>query len=55
MTPENVECCLRSIRLLEKRGYKTLQKKYGIDETEMRNTSICLRRADPKPECKIFA
>lgn len=52
LTPK-MAVLLANIQLLEKHDYKTLQKKCGITETELRDMLICLRRTDPKPGARF--
>jgi len=44
---------LANIGFLEKHDFKTLQKKCGVDENELKNMLISLRRLDPKPGAKF--
>ncbi len=44
---------LANIGLLEKHDFKTLQKKCGVDEHELKNMLVSLRRLDPKPGTKF--
>jgi RNA polymerase sigma-54 factor len=44
-----MQVMLANINLLEKHDFKTLQKKCGVDEIELKNMLIALRRLDPKP------
>jgi len=40
---------LSNLHLLEKHDYKTLQKKCGLDEQQLKNMLVSLRRLNPKP------
>lgn len=44
---------LANLNLLEKHDFKTLQKKCGVDDNEIKNMLISLRRLDPKPGAKF--
>lgn len=52
LTPK-MAVLLANLSLLEKHDYKMLQKKCSIDETEMREMLISLRRLDPKPGARF--
>lgn len=44
-----MQVMLANLGLLEKHDFKTLQKKCNVDEAELKNMLIALRRLDPKP------
>ncbi|MDB5477988.1 MAG: polymerase sigma-54 factor [Alphaproteobacteria bacterium] len=44
-----MQVMLANLSLLEKHDFKTLQKKCGVDEQELKNMLVSLRRLDPKP------
>lgn len=44
---------LANIGLLEKHDFKTLQKKCSVDENELKNMLVSLRRLDPKPGARF--
>lgn len=46
---QQMQILLANIAMLEKHDYKGLQKKCGLEEQEMKNLLISLRRLDPKP------
>jgi RNA polymerase sigma-54 factor len=52
LTPK-MSVLLANLQLLEKHDYKTLQKKCGITETELRDMLVAMRRTDPKPGARF--
>lgn len=44
-----MQIMLANIGLLERHDFKALQKKCGVDEQQLKNMLVALRRTDPKP------
>lgn len=48
-----MQVMLANISMLEKHDFKGLQKKCGVDEEQLRNMLVALRRLDPKPGARF--
>jgi RNA polymerase sigma-54 factor len=48
-----MQVMLANLSLMEKHDFKTLQKKCSVEESELKNMLISLRRLDPKPGAKF--